>query len=77
MAAVDQLNALVSAVQQDVVAIQKDVQDVLVLLQGQSTEVDLSDAIAKLTAVHEALATANTALDAATGQVDGPPEATA
>lgn len=65
MAAIDDLNAVVTQIGTDVSAVQADVATVIALLQAvQVPGVDLTDAIGKLTAVHNALAGVDASLKA-------------
>lgn len=65
MAQIDDLNALVTSLQTDVAAVQTDVATVIALLQAvQVPGVDLTDALAKLGAIHTALGTVDSSLKA-------------
>jgi selenocysteine lyase/cysteine desulfurase len=56
MSQLDDLNALVTSLQSDVTGVQADVATVIALLQAvQVPGVDLTDALAKLGAIHTAL----------------------
>lgn len=65
MAQIDDLNALVAQIGTDVSGVQADVATVIALLQAvQVPGVDLTDALAKLTAVHTALSSVDASLKA-------------
>lgn len=62
MAQIDDLNALVTSLQTDVTSVQTDVATVIALLQAPGA--DLTDAIAKLGAIHTTLGTVDASLKA-------------